>query len=311
MWVGAPLAPCWEHPEERTPNLVGGQPAVTSHEPNGDICFCASLAPLFNPIGFRQALKWMPRGLLEPIDKQETPEVSNAGSLELDAGVRGAQWPHAGATGPVWHQVSRSTGILLGDRTRLREWGNCTVPDAGTCLSGTKVQPRLGIWKLQWPCPTGSKQAHSCIFWSNTAGGDICRVPGRRVQAVQEALAGLTGIAAVDQILMCEGIPLAGSKPLSAYSLPVGPYGPCAVLSNAATARKAASGNAGLTLAGSVFCKCTAALVPVVSTHGALGHCMGSVRRGQRSRAWRRCSCQLLHHWLVRQAVPDTTLCAG
>ena len=43
----------------------------------------------------------------------------------------------------------------------------------------------------------------------------------RRVQAVQEACHGLTGIAARDQILMCEGIPLDGAKPLSAYSLPV------------------------------------------------------------------------------------------
>ena len=47
---------------------------------------------------------------------------------------------------------------------------------------------------------------------------------------MQEALAGLTGIAAVDQILMCEGIPLAGFKPLSAYSLPVSPYDPWALL---------------------------------------------------------------------------------
>lgn len=43
----------------------------------------------------------------------------------------------------------------------------------------------------------------------------------RRVEAVQQTLADLTGILPGDQILMCEGARLDGPKPLSAYGLPV------------------------------------------------------------------------------------------
>jgi hypothetical protein len=41
-----------------------------------------------------------------------------------------------------------------------------------------------------------------------------------RVEAVQQTLADLTGIPKADQILMCEGARLDGSKPLDAYGLP-------------------------------------------------------------------------------------------
>jgi hypothetical protein len=40
------------------------------------------------------------------------------------------------------------------------------------------------------------------------------------VDALQSYVAGLTGIAVADQILMCEGVPLDPAKPLSAYKLP-------------------------------------------------------------------------------------------
>ena len=42
----------------------------------------------------------------------------------------------------------------------------------------------------------------------------------RRVEAVQQALADLTGIPQADQILMCDGARLDAAKPLSAYNLP-------------------------------------------------------------------------------------------
>ena len=42
----------------------------------------------------------------------------------------------------------------------------------------------------------------------------------RRVDALQSYVAGLTGIAVGDQILMCEGVPLDPAKPLAAYKLP-------------------------------------------------------------------------------------------
>lgn len=44
--------------------------------------------------------------------------------------------------------------------------------------------------------------------------------PPFRVEAVQQALADLTGIPRADQILMCEGARLDSAKPLSAYGLP-------------------------------------------------------------------------------------------
>ncbi len=40
------------------------------------------------------------------------------------------------------------------------------------------------------------------------------------MDALQSYVAGLTGIAVADQILMCEGVPLDPAKPLSAYKLP-------------------------------------------------------------------------------------------
>ena len=40
------------------------------------------------------------------------------------------------------------------------------------------------------------------------------------MDALQSYVAGLTGIAVGDQILMCEGVPLDPAKPLSAYKLP-------------------------------------------------------------------------------------------
>lgn len=42
-----------------------------------------------------------------------------------------------------------------------------------------------------------------------------------RVDAVQQYLAGVTGIPIPEQILMCDGSPLDASKPLSVYRLPV------------------------------------------------------------------------------------------
>ena len=136
----------------------------------------------------------MPRGLLERADEQETPEVSNAGCLGLDAGVRGAQWPHAGAAGPAWHQVSRSAGTLLADSTRLRGVGglhgaryrHMAVRDQGPAEIG-RLEAAVAMHKT-------SMQAHSVVSVGPPqqgvadavyldAGSKLCRRPWQGSQA--------------------------------------------------------------------------------------------------------------------------------
>jgi hypothetical protein len=44
--------------------------------------------------------------------------------------------------------------------------------------------------------------------------------PSRRVDALQAALASVSGLRVAEQILMCNGRPLEAAQPLSAYQLP-------------------------------------------------------------------------------------------
>lgn len=48
----------------------------------------------------------------------------------------------------------------------------------------------------------------------------LARACSRRVDAVQQALVSVTGIAVSDQIVMCHGARLDPAKPLAAYKLP-------------------------------------------------------------------------------------------